>query len=110
MKKEVCDFISLLEHSISQDLVCLFKAKNVKVTTNFDERSLKIYIHTSAIVRGNNVDSEFIISYYYITKIINDDIVIYINAITALIVCETIGYKDKYQKIYRKCKYYDKKH
>ena len=111
MKSEVCDFIKVLDHSIRQDLVCCFKAKEAKVVINMDARSLKIFISTSAIVKKNKVHSEFKIDYQYIVDIIkNEDIVPYVNAITALIVCQTIGYKDKYQKIYRKCKQYDKKY
>lgn len=111
MESEVCDFIKLLDHSIRQDLVCCFKAKEAKVVINFDAISLKIFIYTSAIVKKNMVNSEFNIDYSYIVNIIkNEDIVPYINAITSLIVCQTVGYKDKYQKLYKRCKHYDKKH
>lgn len=111
MENEVCNFIKVLDHSIRQDLVCCFKAKEAKVVINIDARSLKIFISTSAIVKKNKVNSEFKMDYSYIVNIIKkEDIIPYINAITALIVCQTIGYKDKYQKIYRKCKYYDKKY
>lgn len=111
MENEVCNFIKVLDHSIRQDLVCCFKAKEAKVVINFDARSLRIFISTSAIVKKNKVNSEFKIDYCYIVDIIkNEDIIPYINALTALIVCQTIGYKNKYQKIYRKCKHYDKKY
>lgn len=111
MESEVCEFLKVLDHSIRQDLVCCFKAKEAKVVMNFDARSLKIFISTSAIVNKTNVHSEFKIDYCYIENIIKDeDIVPYINAITSLIVCQTVGYKDKYQKLYKRCKHYDKKY
>lgn len=111
MELEIHNFLDVLDHSIRQDLVCCFGAKEAKVVMNFDARSLKTLISTSAIINKNKVHSEFKIDYYYIVNIIkNEDIIPYINALTALIVCQTIGYEDKYQKIYRKCKHYDKKH
>lgn len=105
MESKVCEFLKVLDHSIRQDLVCCFKAKEVKVVMDFDGRKLRIFISTSAIIKSDEVKSEISID-YYIKNIVenNDDVVPYINALTALIVCDTVGYKDKYQKIYRKCK------
>lgn len=112
MESEVCDFIKILDHSIRQDLVCCFKAKEAKVRMEFDGRKLRIFIFTSAIIKSDEIKSEISIDYYYIKNIVKnkDDVIPYVNALTALIVCDTVGYKDKYQKIYRKCKYYGKKH
>lgn len=106
MESKVCDFIKILDHSIRQDLVSCFKAKEAKVVINFDGIKLRIFISTSAIIKSDEVKSEISIDYCYIKNIVenNDDVVPYINALTALIVCDTVGYKDKYQKIYRKCK------
>lgn len=105
MESKVCEFLKVLDHSIRQDLVCCFKAKEAKVVMDFDGRKLRIFISTSAIIKSDKVKSEISID-YYIKNIVenNDDVVPYINALTALIVCDTVGYKDKYQKIYRKCK------
>lgn len=112
MESKVCDFIKILDHSIRQDLVCCFKAKEAKVVMNFDGRKFRIIISTSAIIKSDEVKSEISIDYYYIRNIVenNGDIIPYVNALTALIVCDTVGYKDKYQKIYRKCKHYGKKY
>lgn len=112
MESKVCEFLKVLDHSIRQDLTCCFKAKEAKVVMNFDARSLKIFISTSAIIKSNEVKSEISINYYYISNIVenNDDVIPYINAITLLIVCKTVGYKDKYQKLYKRCKHYDKKY
>lgn len=106
MESEVCRFIRILDHSIRQDLVCCFKAKEAKVILNFDARKLRVHIYTSAIIKNNKVNSEISIDYNYIENIVknNNDLNPYINALTALIVCDTVGYKDKYQNIYRKCK------
>ena len=106
MESEVCKFLKVLDHSIRQDLVCCFKAKEEKVVMNFDGRKLRIFIYTSAIIKSDEVKSEISIDYNYIKNIVenNDDIVPYVNALTALIVCDTVGYKDKYQKIYKKCR------
>jgi hypothetical protein len=105
MESKVYEFLKVLDHSIRQDLVCCFKAKEAKVVMDFDGRKLRIFISTSAIIKSDEVKSEISIDYYYIKNIVenNDDVVPYINALTALIVCDTVGYKDKYQKIYRKC-------
>lgn len=112
MESKVCEFLKVLDHSIRQDLVCCFEAKEAKVVMDFDGRKLRIFISTSAIIKSDEVKSEILIDYYYIKNIVEnkDDVVPYINALTALIVCDTVGYKDKYQKIYRKCKQYDKKY
>lgn len=106
MESKVCEFLKVLDHSIRQDLVCCFKAKEAKVVMHFDVRKLRTFIYTSAIIKSDEVKSEISIDYCYIKNIVenNDDVVPYINALTALIVCDTVGYKDKYQKIYRKCK------
>lgn len=106
MESKVCEFLKVLDHSIRQDLACCFKAKEAKVVMDFDGRKLRIFISTSAIIKSDEVKSEISIDYYYIKNIVEkyDDVVPYINALTALIVCDTVGYKDKYQKIYRKCK------
>lgn len=42
MESKVCEFLKVLDHSIRQDLICCFKAKEAKVVMNFDARSLKI--------------------------------------------------------------------
>ena len=111
MEIEVSNFMKILDHSIRQDLVCCFDAKEAKVKMEFDAKNLRLFIYTSATVKKIKVDSNISIDYYYIVTILkNDDVVPYINALTALIVCETVGYKDKYQKLYRKCKLYDKKY
>lgn len=106
------DFIKILDHSIRQDLTMIFKAKNAKTIINFDKIKCIIYIETSAVIRKNNVYSSVQIDNSYIERIIdnNDDIMPYIFAITTLIVCQTVGYSDKYQKMYKRCKYYDKRH